>query len=48
MVKISRLSFSGIIFLLCFFLSVAVVTAGDTVPFSGIVKKVMQKKIRWV
>ncbi len=44
MVKISRLSFSGIIFLLCFFLSVAVLAAGDAVPFSGIVKKVSLDK----
>ena len=44
MVRIYRLSFSGIIFLFCFFLSVAVVSAGDAVPFSGIVKKVIPKK----
>ena len=44
MVKISRLSFSGVIFLLCFFLSVAVVVAGDAVHFSGIVKKVLPDK----
>ena len=47
MIKIARLGFPAIIFLFCFFLSVAVVTAGDAVPFSGIVKKVIQKKIRW-
>ena len=44
MVKISRLSFSAIIFLFCFFLSTAVVIAGDAVPFSGIVKKVLPDK----
>jgi hypothetical protein len=44
MVKISRLSFSAIIFLFCFFLSVAAATAGDAVPFSGIVKKVSSDK----
>ena len=44
MVKISRLSFSGIIIILCFFLSVAVVTAGDAVHFSGVVKKVLPNK----
>jgi len=44
MVRIYRLSFSGIIFLFCFFLSVAVVSAGDAVPFSGIVKKVLPDK----
>lgn len=44
MIKISRLSFSGIIFLLYFFLSVAVVSAGDAVLFSGIVKKVSPDK----
>ena len=44
MIKISKFSFSAIIFLFCFFLSVAAATAGDAVPFSGIVKKVMQKK----
>ncbi|HCG71872.1 MAG TPA: hypothetical protein DE038_01055 [Nitrospina sp.] len=44
MIKISRLSFSGIVFLFCFFLSVVVVSAGDAVPFSGIVKKVLPDK----
>mgnify|MGYP006423053619 FL=1 len=44
MIKISRLSFSGIVFLFCSFLSVAVVSAGDAVPFSGIVKKVLPDK----
>ena len=39
MIKISKFSFSAIILLFCFFLSVGVVTAGDVVPFSGIVKK---------
>ena len=44
MVKISRLSFSAIIFLFCFFLSVAAATAGDAVLFSGVVKKVLPAK----
>ena len=44
MIKISRLSFFGIIFLSCFFISFAVVTEVDAVPFSGIVKKVITKK----
>jgi hypothetical protein len=44
MIKISKFSFSAIIFLFFFFLSVGVVTAGDAVPFSGIVKKIMPKK----
>ncbi len=44
MLTISRLSFSGVIFLFCFFLSAAVVTAGDEVPFSGVVKKVLPDK----
>ena len=44
MIKIARLGFPAIIFLFCFFLSVAVVTAGDAVPFSGIVKKIIPKK----
>ena len=44
MIKISRLSFSGIVFLFCFFISVVVVSAGDAVPFSGIVKKVLPDK----
>jgi hypothetical protein len=44
MIKISRLSFSGIVFLFCFFLSFAVVSAGDAVLFSGIVKKVLPNK----
>ena len=44
MIIVSRLSFSGIVFLFCFFLSVAVVSAGDAVPFSGIVKKVLPDK----
>ena len=45
MIKISKFSFSAIIFLFFFFLSVGVVTAGDAVPFSGIVKKIIPKKI---
>lgn len=44
MIIVSRLSFSGIVFLFWFFLSVAVVSAGDAVPFSGIVKKVLPDK----
>ena len=44
MIIVSRLSFSGIVFLFCFFLSVAVVSAGDAVPFSGIVKKILPDK----
>ena len=44
MAKKSKFSFSGIIFLFCFFHSVGVVTAGDVVPFSGIVKKIIPKK----
>ena len=44
MVKIYRLSFSAIIFLLCFLLSAATATAGDAVPFSGVVKKVLPTK----
>ena len=44
MIKISKFSFSAIIFLFFFFFSVGVVTAGDAVPFSGIVKKIMPKK----
>ena len=44
MIKISKFSFSAIIFLFFFLISVGVVTAGDAVPFSGIVKKIMPKK----
>ena len=44
MIKISKFSFSAIIFLYCFFLSVGVVTAADALPFSGIVKKIIPKK----
>ena len=43
MIKISKFSFSAIIFLFCFFLSVGVVTAGNAVPFSGIVKNNTEK-----
>jgi hypothetical protein len=43
-IKISKFSFSAIIFLFCFFLSVGVVTAGDAVPFLGIVKKIIPTK----
>ena len=42
MAKKSKFSFSGIVFF-CFFLSVGVVTAADVVPFSGVVKKIIQK-----
>ena len=42
--KISKFSFSAIIFIFSFFLSVGVVTADDAVPFSGIVKKIIPKK----
>jgi hypothetical protein len=44
MVQISRLGLSGTIFILFFFISVAIVEAGDAVPFSGIVKKVFLDK----
>ena len=44
MVKISRLALSGIICLLCFFISVTVAAAGDAVPFSGVVKKIFSDK----
>ena len=40
MVRISRLSFFAIIILGCFFLLTGVTSAGDTVSFSGVVKKV--------
>ena len=40
MVIISRLSFSAIIILGCFFLLTGVTLAGDAVSFSGVVKKV--------
>lgn len=44
MVRISRLSFSAITILLWFFLSTGIATAGDAVPFSGVVKKVSPDK----
>ena len=44
MVRISRLSFSAIIILGCFFLLTAVASAGDAVSFSGVVKKVSPGK----
>ncbi len=44
MARISRLSFSVATILLYCFLSVAVGTAGDEVPFSGMVKKVLPDK----
>ena len=40
MVRISRLIFSAIIILGCFFLLTGVASAGDAVSFSGVVKKV--------
>ena len=44
MVRISRLSFSAIIILGCFFLLTAVASAGDAVSFSGVVKKITPSK----
>ena len=44
MVRISRLSFSAIIILGCFFLLTTVAPAGDAVSFSGVVKKVSPGK----
>lgn len=44
MVRISRLSFSAIIILGCFFLLNSVASAGDAVSFSGVVKKVSPGK----
>ena len=44
MVRISRLSFSAIIILGCFFLLTGVASAGDAVSFSGVVKKVSSGK----
>ena len=44
MVRISRLIFSAIIILGCFFLLTAVASAGDAVSFSGVVKKVSTGK----
>ena len=44
MVRISRLSFSVIIILGCFFLLTAVASAGDAVSFSGVVKKITPSK----
>ena len=44
MVRISRLSFSAIIILGCFFLLTAVASAGNAVSFSGVVKKVSPGK----
>ena len=44
MVRISRLSFSAIIILGCFFLLTSVASAGDAVSFSGVVKKVSPGK----
>ena len=42
--RISRLSFSAIIILVCFFLLTGVASAGDAVYFSGVVKKVSPGK----
>jgi len=44
MVRISRLSFSAVIILGCFFLLTVVASAGDAVSFSGVVKKVSTGK----
>ena len=44
MVRISRLSFSAIIILGCFFLLTGITLAGDAVSFSGVVKKVSPGK----
>jgi len=44
MVRMFRIGFSGIIFLLCFSLSAGIALAGDAVSFSGIVKKVLPAK----
>ena len=44
MVRISRLSFSAIIILGCFFLLTGITLAGDAVSFSGVVKKVSPDK----
>jgi hypothetical protein len=44
MIKISKFSSSAIIFIFYFFLSVGIGIAGDAVPFSGIVKKIIPKK----
>jgi len=44
MVRKSRLSLFGIILFLFFFLAVGGSSAGDAVPFSGIVKKVIPDK----
>ena len=44
MVRISRLSFSTIIILGCFFLLTSVASAGNAVSFSGVVKKVSPGK----
>ena len=46
MVRISRLSFSAIIILGCFFLLTGVTLAGDAVSFSGVVKKVSPGKYK--
>ncbi|MZG53592.1 MAG: hypothetical protein F3743_05705 [Nitrospinae bacterium] len=44
MAGLSRLSFSAVMIFLWFFISAAVVTAGDEVHFSGVVKKVIPNK----
>ena len=44
MSRLSKLNFSTTMLLLWFFLSVAVLIAGDEVHFSGVVKKVISNK----
>jgi len=44
MVRVYRLKFLALIILLCFFVATGVATAGDAVPFSGVVKKVSPDK----
>ncbi len=44
MARLSRLSLFGIILFLFIFLAVGLSTAGDVVPFSGIVKKIIPDK----
>ncbi|MBT5472079.1 MAG: hypothetical protein HOK41_15865 [Nitrospina sp.] len=42
--KIYRGGIAVMMFLLCLFLSVGIASAGDVVPFSGVVKKVLSDK----
>jgi hypothetical protein len=44
MIKVSRISILGIFLILCCFISAEVAIAGDAVPFSGVVKKVIAAK----